>query len=709
MSNYARILFLLSIASLAVTAQGAAQKFASPEQISGFGQKIVTVLGRYDFDGDGHKDLLLADHATGNVTIELNTDGSGKNFGSATTLGFFPASLDCVAAGNLTHSGTAVGGLPDLAVASDAQITVEANQGIVSGTVAFTSTNTLSDPNYYFYHVAVADLTGDGYDDIVASAQPYDGSDGQLAVFINKGANGPGFYDPVYYDTGDSYVGDIAAGDLNGDGEPDVVLAGSSFTGAPNVALFTNQGAGIMGGVTQYPVTSNVTSVGIGNVTGHTDGRADVLATGMEFYRTSNSSPTYEDTTLEVLFNPGNDNFLTSPLFPAGLPVSLSGSPAVGPIGSAILNYNSNGTANVLVASPWDGGVTQLGFTAGTDSQGYFSSLKIDPKLVTRYATAPQTSQVTVADLNGDGRPDIISAVDPVPNAPALSDSTSATVLLNDATTAPSAQLNVSVTSNAVNGSAILGQDILYTIYYSNTGNAPAQAVTVGALVGPLATYVQGSASDGGMAAVVRGKTVLTWNIGAVPAPVPPATQTGGSVSFHMMVLPNAKVGKKLTGAVAIAEGSTPEDGDSLPLVIIENPLQLTLTASPASNPGGNTTTPGDMIDYTLNYQNLGTQAASNVVITTGIPSETSLADSNGQPIDSGATTLPLNASIPKSLQWTLPTLGGNSSVALTFEVIVSSRAKPRKHITSKAKLVSSEFPSVTAHSTPSLVVVAAP
>ena len=80
---------LLLLCSAAVTVFGAAPKYLPPIQIGGFGQSIVTILANQDFDGDGHKDLVVADHAAGTVTVLRNVDGTGKNLGAASTLNLF--------------------------------------------------------------------------------------------------------------------------------------------------------------------------------------------------------------------------------------------------------------------------------------------------------------------------------------------------------------------------------------------------------------------------------------------------------------------------------------------------------------------------------------------------------------------------------------------------------------------------------------------
>jgi uncharacterized repeat protein (TIGR01451 family) len=587
-------------------------------------------------------------------------------------------------------------------VAGGGTILIAKNLGVVSGTVAFAEAGIFSDPDYAFYHVAVADLTGDGYDDIVATARPLGSYTGKLAVFINKGANGTGFNDPVYYDAGTPYLYNIATGDLNGDGMPDVAVSGyiqKSGTGAYADYIFTfmNQGDGTMGPVTQYPMRSNVADVEIANVAGHADGRSDIMAPGAEFYIFNGKTAIYDQTTLEVLVNRGDDTFFDSPAFFAGRAEPITGQPALTPGGAAVLDDNTGGGANVLVASHVDGGVTQLGFAAGTDSGGYFSSLKVSSALTASYKTAPQSSRVAVADLNGDGRPDIVTAVDPAPGGAALSGSISASALLNTATSAPFAVLRVSAESNAVNRRATPGQEILYTISYVNNGIGAAEDVSLGATLSALGAYVNGSASDGGTSSVAHGLTLLKWTLGTLPA------KSRGSVTFKATINAAAKLGKPLSGVVAIAEGKQLKDRGRLPVITTESPLQLRLAVAPDSNPAGTgTTARGDTLTYTLNYENLGPDAAQNVVLMSNLPTGTALALVDNQPEDSGAKIITKGSS--ETLQWSRGTVSAGGSGSETFVVTVDANAKLKSHLNATARISATGLAPVV-HSFPPLLV----
>ncbi len=663
-------LSLFTIIGASPGLRAAAPKFAPPLPLGGEGETITNVLANYDFDGDGHKDIVLGDYVTGALTVMLNVDGTGTTFGNSATIDFGFRGVNWVAAGNLSHSGTVAGSLPDLAIADGGEIIVEANAGLVSGTLTFNQFATMSDPNYFFDHIAVVDLDGDGYDDIVASAQPFDGGDAQLAVFMNLGANGPGFADPVYYDAGLPEVDNIAAGDLNGDGNPDVVVTGpDSSTEITAVLVFMNagDGEGTMDPATVYhaPEGANITSVQIGNLAGHMDGRQDIFATGTQYFRTLTAA--YSQVTgMVALVNRGDDTFFLTESIPVGAPVTVA---SVGQTfgSAAIFASNPGGAASVAVADPPGGSITLIGFTAGKDAQGMFTSLTPSLSLTHKIVATTQVAQVAVADLNGDGKPDLVGAVHLPPSGPIITSSTSAVVLLKRGAGGPAPLLTVSATSSVVTGTADLGDDIEYVVSYANTGNGTATGVMLGSTIPSAATYAPGSATGVVAPVTLRGTVrALEWTLGNLPP------ETSGSQTFHVTVDATLAVGGKLKGSVGI-KGDDSLAAGKLPTIVVETPLALlpVPTAMPASNPTGDTTVPGDTITYTINYENRSGIPIQDVLLTSTVPGKTF------------EPTLPKETKV----SWDLGVLLPHSSGSKTLVVQVSAKAKNNAAVTGMARL----------------------
>ena len=186
--------------ALALSCSAAAPVFLKAASLSTSGTTPAG-LAVADIDGDGHPDIVYADNAAEKVTVLIN-DGTGQHYTSSDVVLSSSNELsDAVAVGNLFTSvtGTAVNSHPDIVLASSANLHLLQNKGNgAAGVASFQEQGTaLSDPNAYLKRIKVADLNGDGYDDIIAVGEVYGGSPAAvMEVFINKGAAG-GFNDPV--------------------------------------------------------------------------------------------------------------------------------------------------------------------------------------------------------------------------------------------------------------------------------------------------------------------------------------------------------------------------------------------------------------------------------------------------------------------------------------------------------------------------------
>lgn len=128
--------------------------------------------------------------------------------------------------------------------------------------------------------VRIADVNGDGLPDlVVANYGP--GSDGTgmagVSVLLQSSTTPGTFLAPVSYQTPFGAV-DVAVGDLNGDGRPDLAVASldPDFTGAVSVLLQNPApaAAGTFATATVYPGMGQPLSVAIGDLNG--DGHPDI-------------------------------------------------------------------------------------------------------------------------------------------------------------------------------------------------------------------------------------------------------------------------------------------------------------------------------------------------------------------------------------------------------------------------------------------------
>jgi hypothetical protein len=231
-----------------------------------------------DINGDGKPDLVFADlSASGNAIVVLQ-DPSHP--------GQFLAPLD-LATGNQTPS-VAIGdlngdGKPDVVAAdydsngNNGQVTIffqnPASPGTFLAPVTFPAG---AQPQA----VRIADVNGDGLPDlIVANRGP--GSDGTgvpgVSVLLQDATHPGTFLAPVTYSTPWGAI-DVAVGDLNGDGKPDLAVAslGPAPTGAISVLLQNASSPGTFATATSYPGLGEPLSVAIADLTGNGNGHPDI-------------------------------------------------------------------------------------------------------------------------------------------------------------------------------------------------------------------------------------------------------------------------------------------------------------------------------------------------------------------------------------------------------------------------------------------------
>jgi hypothetical protein len=227
-----------------------------------------------DINGDGLPDLVFAD-VSGNAIVMLQ---------NASTPGQFEAPVKLATNGQTTSVAIADvngDGKPDIVTTV---FDANGNNGAVLVFLQSTSApGTFATPVSYAAGaqpeaVRIADVNGDNLPDlIVADYGP--GGDGTgtsgVSVLIQNPAAAGTFLAPVTYPT---YWGpvDVAVGDLNGDGKPDLVVAsaGPDPTGAVSVLLQSTTTAGTFGTATAYPGYGQPLSVAIADLNG--DGRPDI-------------------------------------------------------------------------------------------------------------------------------------------------------------------------------------------------------------------------------------------------------------------------------------------------------------------------------------------------------------------------------------------------------------------------------------------------
>jgi len=327
----------------------------------------------------------------------LPMTGSGSGSSQPSSPLFLPAVT--YAAGGFSPSSVAVAdmngdGKLDLVVANTSSNTVGILQGNGNGT--FQAAVTYDVGGQIPVSVAVGNLLqGGGLQVVVANGcadnNACSGS-GESGVGVLFGF----FYPPaVTYRSGGSVVQSVKIADVNNDGIPDLLVAHLCATTNPaNCGLNTPGSVGVLLGhdgifslvKTYNPGGFQTTSLAVADVNG--DGQPDLLVVNT---CASSGSLGCGNGSVGVLLGNGDGTFKKAVTYPAGLfPISL-----------AVADVNGDGKPDLVITNNQDNGNGSVGVLLG-NGDGTFAS-------IVNYASggvAPQS--VAVADLNGDGKPDVL-------------------------------------------------------------------------------------------------------------------------------------------------------------------------------------------------------------------------------------------------------------------------------------------------------------
>jgi hypothetical protein len=235
--------------------------------------------------------------------------------------------------------------------------------------------------------IAIADVNGDHKPDLVV----VNGGSNTVGVLLG---NGNGTFQPaVTYFTGDLFPSSVAVADVNGDGNPDVLVANlcadSNCDGSVGVLL--GNGDGIFRAAVTYSSGGvQPRAVAVADVNG--DGRLDLLAANARCTNFVCAG------SVAVLLGNGDGTFQAAATDVSGgnLPDSL-----------VVADVNHDGKLDLLVANAWSGTVGVLLGNGDGSFQPAVTYSSGETKVV-------QFSSVAVADVNGDGQPDLLLTTDSV-------------------------------------------------------------------------------------------------------------------------------------------------------------------------------------------------------------------------------------------------------------------------------------------------------
>jgi hypothetical protein len=308
-----------------------------------------------DLNGDGKPDIAIL-NGDNRITFMWN-DGKG-NFGYPYLYDEDSASDYFSGYQNISVADVNDDGKPDIALSGNTEnvriITYSNNLNFKTDTVLF--------PNQYVTTAKFEDLNDDGLPDLVVEKRD------KLISLINEGNFNFYVQDSIPF-----YDGDFAFGDFNGDGKTDIAV---SNVDSNYISIYLNDGTGKFSKFGNNLSTGNYPEfIETGDF--NMDGKTDFVVTN------------YFSGDAVLYKNDGNASFTSS-----RLPLTLFGPRCI-----AVADFNGDGYPDIAITSNYGDYKSIIVFI--NDKTGNFPNY-------TYYDAGQLPSSLHAADMNGDGKPDLI-------------------------------------------------------------------------------------------------------------------------------------------------------------------------------------------------------------------------------------------------------------------------------------------------------------
>ncbi|MDX1651616.1 MAG: T9SS type A sorting domain-containing protein [Brumimicrobium sp.] len=332
-----------------------------------------------DLNNDGNIDLVISGFSdTGVVTLIYFNDGTGS-FNQDTT-----NSLQGVYEGNVEIEDINNDGYPDiLLVGADNSQDFHTRIYINDGNAFFTENTNHSLPPVWFGKIYAEDFNNDGVKDIIISGQDVIWQNNITELYINDGFGG---YD---LNTESNFEGvaasDIAIGDIDGNGTPDVLMNGQNNNSHALSRLYINNGDA------KFTWASWVLGDGLdfgssdfGDLNG--DGYNDLVLFGCPSLITDQGIT-------NIFFNDGDGNFIRDTL--NQLKGNMHGD-------VKLFDFDNDGDKDIFLigyGGPNDGNIAELYENDGNGLFSLISNTPFEPMIF---------SSIAVGDINNNGFQDVI-------------------------------------------------------------------------------------------------------------------------------------------------------------------------------------------------------------------------------------------------------------------------------------------------------------
>lgn len=332
-----------------------------------------TYLATGDFNRDGKPDLAVTQSTGATVSLLINNTLSTPVHGSLnfvtphTLINGHGNMADGVAVADFNHDG-----YPDIAASYFEDNSVRVLPGIGGG-------NFISPVAYPVgkqpYSVAAGDLNNDGFADLVTANT----GDNTISVLMNSGSSNGRFFAAQSYPVG-RLPYQVAIGDLNGDGIPD--LAVSNYGDNTVSILYGQVGGGFIGGQTLATCT-NPYGVAIGDT--RNTGQNDIAVT------------CFQGAQMEVFLNNSMLPFMPPPA-QASFQSPVIYTTDLNPTSVVMGDFNRDGNLDIVTGNST---ANDVSFFSGRGDGSF--------KIAVNSFALNFPSSIAAGDVNGDGIPDLVT------------------------------------------------------------------------------------------------------------------------------------------------------------------------------------------------------------------------------------------------------------------------------------------------------------